>query len=162
MWKKSPCMSVFRWRKNWIYNWFAEFKIPQPFFRVLKLHEASDLMYIIPPYRFTVYAFGIYLGYLLRNFKSFKFSKNQMKIGWLISGVCFVIISSISMYNQNYSPLAAALFSGIAPIPLCIALTWIIFTAHMGHKSEAKIWLGSVHRMCNIEEIKKIIFKPII
>lgn len=100
-------------------------------------------MHITPTYRFPAYAFGICLGYLLRNFKSYKFSKNQINVGWIITGVCFAIVSGISMSNRNHSRLTATLFSGVAPIPLGIALTWIIFTAHVGYKSEAKEIMGA-------------------
>lgn len=94
-------------------------------------------MYIIPPYRFTIYAFGILLAYLLRRFKSFELSSHQIRIGWSLSGACLIFIVSICLFNQNYSPFGAAMFSAFTPIPLSIILMWIIFTAQMGHKSKA-------------------------
>lgn len=93
-------------------------------------------MYIIPPYRFTSYAFGIYLGYILRKYKSHKFSSEQLKLGWFAAGACVILEIIIALFNQTFNPLAAAVFSALAPIPLCVFLMWFIFTAQMGQKSE--------------------------
>lgn len=42
-------------------------------------------MYTLPPHRFTVYAMGMMLGYVLRKFKDMKLSNTQLKIGWYVS-----------------------------------------------------------------------------
>jgi hypothetical protein len=42
-------------------------------------------MYTLPPHRFTVYAMGILLGYVLRKFKDIKLTNAHLKIGWYVS-----------------------------------------------------------------------------
>lgn len=58
---------------------------------VQQLFKTADLMYTLPPHRFTVYAMGMMLGYVLRKFKDLKLSKTHLKIGWYVSTVCLLL-----------------------------------------------------------------------
>lgn len=97
-------------------------------------------MYILPFYRFSVYGMGLMLGYLLR--KKVKLSDAQLYIGWLIISMLFVITvcasALMSAYDYSFSSFEAALFSSIAPIPVCLFFAWMIYTAHSGYKSKTK------------------------
>lgn len=100
-------------------------------------------MYILPPFRFTVYAIGIVLGYVLRMHKNTKLSKSQLNLGWFVTttgvlGTLF-ITSLMSVYNYKFDILHAALFSSVAPIPWCFFFAWVIYTSQLGYKSEQKV-----------------------
>lgn len=104
-------------------------------------------MYILPPFRFTVYAIGIVLGYVLRMHKNTKLSKSQLNLGWFVTttgvlGTLF-ITSLMSVYNYKFDILHAALFSSVAPIPWCFFFAWVIYTSQLGYKSEQKAALES-------------------
>lgn len=104
---------------------------------VVKFYELSDNTYILPPYRFTPYAMGILLGYVLRKYKDFmKPSKPTMLFGWLIATLCLIATHWMCFSSQVYSPLTAARFSAIAPITWCFVFAWIIFSAQTGYKSK--------------------------
>jgi hypothetical protein len=83
---------------------------------------------------------GIALGYLLRNHKDIKLTSNQLTLGWIVTSVLFVltaVISSfMSAYDYTFSAFDGALFSSIAPIPFCLFFAWMLYTAHLGYRSE--------------------------
>lgn len=97
-------------------------------------------MYILPPYRFTVYSIGIVLGYLLRKHKGTRLTKNQLNLGWLLVSVLFLATffacSMMSVYNYKFDVVDAALFSSVAPIPWCLFFAWVIYTSQLGYKSK--------------------------
>lgn len=104
--------------------------------RVSKMYESADFMYVIPPYRFTVYAIGILLGFCLQHFKNFNLSSYQLKLGWFASLNSLLATAAICTLNQNYTPLNDALFAGLASITINLFFAWIIFAAHLGNKSK--------------------------
>lgn len=97
-------------------------------------------MYILPPYRFTVYAIGIYLGYMLRTHKNVRLTSEQLYIGWIVATIGFLgtlfASSMMSVYNYKFSTFHAAIFSSIAPIPWCFFFAWVVYTSQLGYKSE--------------------------
>jgi len=97
-------------------------------------------MYIIPVYRFTVYAIGIVLGYLLRKYSDIKLDEFQLFFGWVFMSSLFVgtmaFISLMSAYDYTFSAFDGALYSSLAPIPWCLFFGWLIFTSHLGYKSK--------------------------
>lgn len=99
-------------------------------------------MYIIPPYRFTVYAIGIMLGYCLRKYKYIKLSDFQLNLGWILSSVAIIMTlllsSAMSTVGYKYDPTHAAIYAAFAPIPWCLFFAWIIFTSQTGYKSKKK------------------------
>lgn len=107
-------------------------------------------MYILPPYRFTVYAIGIYLGYLLRTHKGVRLTATQLNIGWLLAtvGILGTLFFSamMSVYNYKFDILHAALYSSVAPIPWCLFFAWTIYTSQLGYKSnnDARTSLGNI------------------
>jgi hypothetical protein len=115
------------------------------YFRLSKLYETASYMYILPPYRFTVYAIGIALGYLLRIYKNVRLSNKQLTIGWIVvtAGFLGTLLMSglMSVYNYKFSSLHAAFYSAVAPIPWCLFFAWIVYTSQLGYKSES---VGSV------------------
>jgi hypothetical protein len=100
-------------------------------------------MYILAPYRFTVYAIGIGLGYVLRTYKNVKLTDNQLTIGWIATAIGTfgtVLASSVmSVYNYKYNAFHAGLYASLAPIPWCFAFAWIIYTSQLGYKSKHHI-----------------------
>lgn len=100
-------------------------------------------MYILPPYRFTVYAIGIALGFILRKYKNLRLTNAQLIQGWLIAtaGLFATLFSSalMSVYNYKFDILHASYYSSVAPIPWCFFFGWTIFTAQLGYKSESLI-----------------------
>lgn len=97
-------------------------------------------MYILPIYRFTTYAMGIMLGYILRNSKNIKLTSTQLTAGWFIVSALFIITALLtafmSAYDYTFNSFDAALFSSVAPIPFCLFFAWMIYTGHLGYKSK--------------------------
>lgn len=97
-------------------------------------------MYILPPYRFTVYAIGLLLGYFLRQYKDLKLTNLQLKAGWFINITLLLLVivgtASMSVSDYKYNPTHAAIYAAIAPIPWCLFFAWIIFTSQLGYKSK--------------------------
>lgn len=102
------------------------------------MYEIASSMYILPPFRFTAYAFGIMLGYYLRIHKNLKIERTYLKIGWYT--VSFIIIATIvicsrmTTYYYEYNAMHAALFAAVGPLCWCLFCAWIIFTAHLGYR----------------------------
>lgn len=96
-------------------------------------------MYIIPPYRFTVYAIGILLGYCLRHFKDLKLTELQLNIGWMLSmSLLFSTIigtAMMSVADYEFSSSNSAKYSAFAPISWCLFFAWVIFTSQLGQES---------------------------
>jgi hypothetical protein len=99
-------------------------------------------MYILPPYRFTVYSFGLLLGYLLRTEKNRRLTKAQLNFGWFLATVgvlvTLLLTSVMSVFNYKFSSVDAALYASIAPIPWCFFFAWIIFTSQLGYKKSKR------------------------
>jgi hypothetical protein len=107
---------------------------------VKQLFETADKMYIIPPHRFTVYAMGIGLGYILRKFNEIKFTQSQLKIGWYLSSASLLLAffgpAPMSDIDYKYNATHAAHYAAFAPIAWCIFFGWIILVSQLGHTSE--------------------------
>lgn len=100
-------------------------------------------MYILPPYRFTVYFIGIALGYVLRVYKDIKLSRSQLNIGWFLATLGLFgtlgLSSLMSVYNYKFDALDGAYYASVAPIPWCLFFAWVIYTAHLGYKSKSHL-----------------------
>lgn len=107
------------------------------------MHESADFMYIIAPYRFSVYAMGILLGFVLHKFQNTKLTPKQLNLGWLSALACLIATVAICMVNLTYTPFNDAMFAGIGSITFCAFFAWIIFAAHLGHKSSYTIVITS-------------------
>lgn len=99
------------------------------------MHESADFMYIVPPYRFSVYAMGILLGFTLHKFQNTSLTQKQLNLGWLSAIACMIATVAICIGNVTYTPFHDAMFAGIGSITFCAFFAWIIFAAHLGHKS---------------------------
>jgi dolichyl-phosphate-mannose--protein O-mannosyl transferase len=93
------------------------------------------LQHIIPPFRFTIYAIGLYLGFVLRKCKNTKVTSRQLQLGWFAAILSLSITIGICISSQDYSPLTAACFGALAPIFWGFFFAWVIFAAQLGHKS---------------------------
>lgn len=109
-------------------------------FSVSKLYDIASFMYILPPYRFTVYAIGIGLGYMLRTYKDIRLTRKQLNLGWLFAtvglGGTLYATSMMSNFNYKFDILHAALYSSLAPITWCLFFAWTIYTAQLGYRSK--------------------------
>lgn len=107
-----------------------------------KIAEVADKMYIIPPFRFTVYAMGMFLGWVLRKYKSIQPTPSQTRIGWTISFSAFLatVLVSIGMnfHGYRYNKFHAALYAALAPITWSLFSAWIIFISEKGSNGELK------------------------
>lgn len=105
-----------------------------------KIAEVADRMYIIPPYRFTVYAMGMLLGYVLRKYKNYIPTKNLARLGWTLGFSSFVItsIASVRMNfpDYDYNKFTAGIYAALAPIGWCVFSAWIIFISEKGSQSK--------------------------
>lgn len=117
---------------------------------VKQLFETADKMYIMPPHRFTVYAMGIGLGYILRMFKDWKLSQCQLKIGWYLSTACLFLAffgpAPMGDINYKFNSTHAAIYAAFAPIAWCIFFAWIILVSQLGYKSKFVILRHGVRR----------------
>jgi hypothetical protein len=107
-----------------------------------KIAEVADRMYIIPPFRFTVYAMGMLLGYVLRRYKDHKPTPNQVRIGWTF-GVLSFVVTSIASVRMNFPDYAydkyeAAIYAALAPPGWCVFSAWIIYISEKGSTSESR------------------------
>lgn len=133
-------------------------------FRIKQLFRTADLMYSIPLHRATIYIFGIFTGYAMRMYKNVRLTKvsGGQKILWLFCRMVFFIafsnfqsqliygwsgsillltialIGPAKMGNMNYkyNPYDAAVYAAFSPMSWCTIFAWIIYTTHIGHKSE--------------------------
>lgn len=105
-----------------------------------KISEVADRMYIIPPFRFTVYSIGMFLGYILRKYKDHQPTPTQVRAGWTFGFLSFLItlIVSIRMNypDYKYNKIEAAFYAALAPPSWCIFSAWIIFISEKGSNSE--------------------------
>lgn len=107
---------------------------------VTQLFDTANYMYILPPHRATVYIMGVLLGYALRMYKDIKLTESQLRWGWVASivacAVSFVGPAPMGSIGYQYNPFHAALYAAYAPIGWCVFFGWVIFTSHLGYKSE--------------------------
>jgi hypothetical protein len=105
-----------------------------------KIAEVADRMYIIPPFRFTVYAMGMLVGYALRKYKNHMPTTNQVRLGWTLGFLSFVLtsIASVRMNfpDYRYDKYEAGVYAALAPAAWCVFSAWIIFIAEKGSTSE--------------------------
>ncbi|KAH0814880.1 hypothetical protein GEV33_007912 [Tenebrio molitor] len=103
-----------------------------------QLFETADNMYILPAHRATVYIMGIFLGYILRNFRNISLTKSQRRIGNTFALLCYCVSffgpAFMGSIDYVYNPTDAAWYAAFAPILWCIAFGWIIFTTHIGYR----------------------------
>jgi hypothetical protein len=107
---------------------------------VKQLFETADRMYIMPHHRFTVYAMGIGLGYVLRMFKNMKLTQSQLKIGWYLSVASLMLAffgpAPMGDIDYKYDATQASHYAAFAPIAWCIFFGWIILVTQLGYTSE--------------------------
>lgn len=107
---------------------------------VKQLFETADKMYIMPHHRFTVYAMGIGLGYVLRMFKDMKLTQSQLKIGWYLSIVSLLLAffgpAPMGDIDYKYDATQASHYAAFAPIAWCVFFGWIILVTQLGYKSK--------------------------
>lgn len=105
-----------------------------------KIAEVADRMYIIPPFRFTVYAMGMYVGWVLRRYREHIPSVSQARIGWMLGLLSFIItsIASIRMNypDYRYNKFEAGVYAAFAPATWCVLSAWIIYISEKGCNSE--------------------------
>lgn len=105
-------------------------------FRIKQLMKSGNLLYFLAPYRFTTYALGIILGYILRNLNDFKLTKKHSMIGDIASWACLsVTIISIAS-NQTLVQFNQAFYAAFASITFCLFFAWLIVSSRYGHKSK--------------------------
>ncbi|CRK95963.1 CLUMA_CG009406, isoform A [Clunio marinus] len=101
-----------------------------------KIAEVADRMYIIPPFRFTVYSMGMLLGYILRRHKDSQMTPKQAKLGWTFGFLAFFITLFVSIRmnfpDYKYNSFEAALYAAFAPASWCVLSAWIIFASEKG------------------------------
>jgi peptidoglycan/LPS O-acetylase OafA/YrhL len=105
-----------------------------------KLIETANAMYTLPTHRFTVYGFGLLLGFFLRKYNGIKLKTHHVLLGNAVSAAAFILIanSSVRMTGLNvaYDKTLHGLFAAFAPILACVPVAWIILASQNGHKSE--------------------------
>ncbi|CAH0557874.1 unnamed protein product [Brassicogethes aeneus] len=105
---------------------------------IQQLFDTADHMYILPAHRATVYIMGIFLGYILKFYRSTTLTNRQLQIGnavALFSFVASVLVPSfMGSIDYVYNPTDAAWYAAVAPILWCFSFAWIVFTTHIGHK----------------------------
>ena len=121
-----------RGNKKFCITWILDLKI----FRF----KVADRLYIISPYRFTVYAMGMLLGYSLRKHKDFQPSSWQIKAGWTFAALTFISTLFISIRmnfpDYRYNKYEAGLYAAFAPAAWCVLGTWIVFISEKGSSSK--------------------------
>lgn len=102
-------------------------------------------MYSNPPYRATIYVFGILLGYALRVHRNVKLTTIQMLCGWTVSVLLFLSVFILTLpmgsIGYVYNEYHAATFAAFGPMAWCGIFAWIIFTTHIGYSSMISLLL---------------------
>lgn len=105
-----------------------------------KIAEVADRMYIIPPFRFTVYSMGMLLGYTLRRYKDHQPTPAQARLGWAVGFLSFLvtIVVSIRMNfpDYKYNKFESAFYAAFAPPAWCVLSLWIIYISEKGCNSK--------------------------
>lgn len=94
--------------------------------------ETGDVMYILPHFRFTSYAIGIFTGIVLRKIRDIKVSSTQLYSLWTLSFSILIIslrlAAELTSKDYDYNPVHAA-FMTLLPIPFCSFFALVIFSA---------------------------------
>lgn len=106
-----------------------------------KIAEVADRLYIIPPFRFTVYAIGMLLGYFLRKHKDYQPTPMQVRVGWTVGFLSFLFTLLVSILmnfpDYKYNRFEAGLYAAFAPASWCVFSAWIIFISEKGSNSKS-------------------------
>lgn len=122
-------LNLFQFDMSTFFLFFSKFSIPT-------LIKSANLLYFIPPYRFTSVAMGIFLGYVLRHYKNVKWTWWQMTLGHVSAILCFFITVSLMVVNQEYDRFNQSLFCAISSVTWSWIFAWLILASHVGPKSK--------------------------
>lgn len=91
-------------------------------------------MYILPHYRFTSYAIGIFTGFALTKVRDIKISSTYFYFAWTLTFtvlvICFRLAAELTDSDYKYSAVHAAAAT-LLPIPWCFFFVLVIFTAEV-------------------------------
>jgi hypothetical protein len=108
---------------------------------ITQLFATADYMYVLPYFRFVSYGIGIYLGYVIRNYRNIKLSERQINIGWyfaifsLIVAFLYPLFTGMGSIGYEYNVIHSSFYSAISPIGWSIYLAWVIFISENGYEN---------------------------
>lgn len=102
--------------------------------------DTGDFLYILPPYRFTSYAIGIFAGHYLRKIRDINITSTQLYFVWglllAVLSASFRLSAVLTEENYVYDPMHAVWMSFL-PIPFCAFFALLIFSAELKFSSKA-------------------------
>lgn len=108
-------------------------------FRSNQLMDTADFMYILPPFRFTSYAIGIFTGFAFRKARHIKVSSTQLYFAWILTLTTlflgFRLTAELTDKSYQYNRVHAAAITFLS-VPFCSFFALLIFTAEMNFSSE--------------------------
>ncbi|CAG9811915.1 unnamed protein product [Chironomus riparius] len=108
--------------------------------RISDIFKIADLMYILPPYRFTVYSMGILLAYYINKHKGHKIAYKTISTGWIWAISSLITTVAISAANDKQTLMRAALFASICSITYCGFFGWIIYSSELGFEIQFAVF----------------------
>lgn len=110
------------------------------------LIDTANYLYTLPTHRFTVYGIGLLLGFTIRKLKYVKLKKYQIMLGNVISAISTTIIYKACVrmtgLDVEYDRGLHALYAAIAPILVCVPVSWLIFSSQNGYRSRLSNFSG--------------------
>jgi hypothetical protein len=120
-------------------------------------------MYILPPFRFTSYAIGIFSGFVLTRIREIKISSTQLysllTVSFSVLCVSIRLSAELTDENYKYDQLHAAAMTFL-PIPFCFFFALIIFCAEINYTS--KMHPHSLHKSSSIFILTANLFQTIL
>lgn len=113
-------------------------------FSLTSLIQSADILYFIPPYRFTTFGMGIFIGLILRTQKNVKWSSFQMALGHISALVCLFITGVLMTINLEYDRVYQGLFTALSSVTWSWVFGWLILASHFGSHSECN-WRFQSH-----------------
>lgn len=66
--------------------------------------------------------------------------QNQLRLGWYVSSFLLALAffgpAPMGSIHYEYNAFHAANYAAFSPIAWCIFFSWVVFTSHLGYKSE--------------------------
>lgn len=109
------------------------------------LIATANHLYTLPTHRFTVYAIGLLIGFIMRKERNFKVNNLSLLLGNSLCGITVLTIHGVCIrmigMDVKYDKLMHASFAAFAPILACFPVVWVILLSHNGFTSK-NIFLG--------------------
>jgi hypothetical protein len=110
--------------------------IISPHSSLTSLIRSADILYFIPPYRFTTFGMGVFIGFILRSKKNVKWSRLQMAFGHASALLSLLATGVLMTINLEYDSFYQGLFTALSSVTWSWVFSWLILASHFGSNSK--------------------------